>query len=164
MPELATGPIASDADRLLQAEATVRAHCGWHIAPPRTETLVLDGSASPVLTLPTLHLTDVSAVAVDGVALIAGTEFAWSSSGYLLRLAEAVWPWKPRSIVVTITHGHPTAPPEVASVVQAIAARMGSNTAGLASKTAGPFSETYATEMFGYERAALDRHRLPARP
>jgi len=160
--ELVTTLTATDAERLLQAEAEVRAYCGWHIAPSREETLTLDGPGSCTLLLPSLHVTAISKIVENGDELTTD-DYVWSASGLVERITTGrSWTAMPRSIEVTLTHGWTTPPPDVSAVVQAFATRLGQS-AGLVSKTVGPFSETYSPELFGYQQTALDRYRLPKR-
>lgn len=167
--ELATTLVATDDELLEQAEATVRAYCGWHIAPVRTEDVVLDATDSPVLMLPTLRLLDVAAITVDGEVVDPAT-VQWSATGYLRRHWTAgldcprTWGNAPRSVTITITHGWATPPPGVTGVVRALAARAKGNSGGLVSMTRGPFSETYATELFATEQTALAPYKIPPRP
>lgn len=82
----------------------IRAYCGWHVSPSITETITLDGPGSDTLFLPSLHVTDVASVTVDGVAQ---NEPEWSESG-LIR--GAFHGRRFRSIVVTLTHGYTELP------------------------------------------------------
>jgi hypothetical protein len=170
VPELVTTLAATEADRLLQAEAAVRAYCGWHIAPARTEVeLTLDGSGSTVLLLPTLKLTDLLSVTEEEEPVDL-TDVEWTEAGCLRR--ETPWTCKLRGVIVTIDHGHAAAPPEVTAVVQAIAQRAINNPGSLLSKTIGPFSETHSqtagnqalpVTMLDAEKAILARYKLPPR-
>lgn len=160
--ELVNALVATDADRLLQAEAEVRGYCGWHIAPSRSETLTLDGSGSCTLLLPSLHVTSIVSITESGTLLDAA-DYAWSASGVVERVAPGrAWSALPRSIVIELEHGWSTPPPDVAAIVQQLASRLG-HTAGLTSKTVGPFSESYAPDLFAYQRSALARYKLPPR-
>lgn len=167
--ELASGLEATDAELLEQAEAVVRSWCGWHIAPERTETVLLDTTASPYLMLPTLRLVAVTAVTLDGDTVDLST-VEWSESGYLRRhwgttpVSPRTWNAGPRRVAVTFTHGFEVPPPGVTGVVQALAKRAKANTAGLVSVTRGPFSETYSTDLLPTEVTALAAYRLPSRP
>lgn len=158
----------TDEDLLLQAEQMVRDYCGWHIAPARTETLTLDGSGGRAMVLPTLNLTAVASITEDDVALDL-TTIEWSSAGILRRChcyhaCGCRWTRRFRGVVASITHGYDSAPADVSGVVQALAGRAKGNTAGLQSKTIGPFSETYSTDLLSTEMTVLARYRLPSRP
>jgi hypothetical protein len=83
---------ASDEDRLLQAEALVRAYCGWHIAPVRTHTVVVS-SFDATLVLPTLRLVEVvSVVASDGTVLDP-IDYRADPAGVITRNGAHVTPW-----------------------------------------------------------------------
>lgn len=44
----------------------IRAYCGWHIAPVRTEVVAPRGATGHLFTLPTLALVELVALTVDG--------------------------------------------------------------------------------------------------
>lgn len=123
-----------------QAEAMVREYCGWHIAPSRIEDLTVKiPSRSPYETplmtpsrrtvfLPTMHLTAVSAVTLDGEPLTEGTDYEWHQGGYLVRLGfpwidRLDWTGVSRTVVASVTHGYADVPADVQSVVLDIANR-----------------------------------------
>lgn len=174
MAELATTlQPASDEDRLLAAEALVRAYCRWHIAPVRED--VLECSAyDNIVVLPTLRLVEVvSVVDSDGVVLdplaysaspsgvlrLPAPDY-WVRPGYLTDAWARTW----GDFTVRFRHGYEQPPADVTAAVQAVALQAKANAKGLQSKTAGPYSETYATSLLGVHREALAHHRLPARP
>lgn len=97
------------------ASAVVRSIVGWHVWPSRTETVTVDGSASGVVFLPTLHLTDVTSVTSGGTAV---TDFEWAQAGYL---RSPRFTTKRRSVTATITHGYDERPRDLADVVMAMA-------------------------------------------
>lgn len=158
---------ASDEDRLLQAEALVRAYCGWHIAPVRTQTVVVS-SFDATLVLPTLRLVDVlSVVASDGIPLDPA-DYTAHPAGFITRSrypgpSHFGWGHAWGDLTVTFRHGYDAPPADVTAVVQSLGSRAKAGTTGLASRTMGPFSESYAADLFGTEREALARYRLPAR-
>lgn len=165
--ELATSLVTTDADRLLQAEAVVRSYCGWHIAPSRADVeLTLKPSNATVLTLPSLHVTEVT-VEEDGVELT-DDEFAWDANGVLTR-----YPGWCAEVDVTFTHGYATVPADVQAVVQSIAQRAVNNPGSVVRVQDGPFSETYSQTGFNQslpialldaEKTILDHYRIPPRP
>lgn len=72
-------------DFLLSAAlAAVRRWCGWHVTPVRTESVVVDGSGSTVLALPTLRLLELISVTEDGETVDV-SDLEWSSSGLVSR-------------------------------------------------------------------------------
>jgi hypothetical protein len=156
MAELADSLVASDDDRLDQAEALVRGFCGWHIAPSRTETVTLRGRGRSTLFLPSLHVTAVSAITDDGVTVLA-SDYEVSESGVLTHLTGR-WGYN-TDVVVTFTHGYADAPLEVAGIVQALAVRGTSATdikqvGDIVLNTAGPTPTNV-------EQAVLTMYRLP---
>lgn len=155
---------------LSMAEALVRGHCGWHIAPSRTEDVVVDGSGTTVLGLPTLHLTDLVSVTANGTA-VPLEEVEWSAAGYLVR--PAGWGSRARGVLATITHGYSEVPPEVQGVVLSIAARVMASPDGAVRQQVGQVSVTYTQAGFNalagltlldHEQAVLSRHTIPPGP
>lgn len=169
MAELASSLVATDDDRLLQAEAMVRRYCGWHIAPEQDAEWTLDAPAGPHLVLPTLHLTNVESITLDGTLLAGRTptevgDYSWSESGIVTASASHWWGCNYRSIVVKATHGYEEPPPDVTAAVQMLAQRLQENPGGLQQITVGPFSEQYGSEALGSTGATLlAPYRLPWR-
>lgn len=151
----------SDDDRLEQAEAAVRAYCGWHIAPSRTETATFIGDGSAAILLKSLHVTGVASVTVDGVLLDSG-DYSWSEAGVLTRACGPCCRGWRGSVVVVFTHGYDPVPADVTAAVQGLALRGIDNPKSLKSWTRGPFSETYGDGSDG--SSALNRYKLPPRP
>lgn len=167
MPDLATTLTATDAERLEQAEALVRGYCGWHIAPPREETVTLRGIRRAMLFLPSLYVTSVASVTDDGTALTVEDDYTWSPVGVLTRVGY----WSTGEVVVSFTHGYADPPPEVTAVVQAVAQRAVDNPGSLVREQRGPFAETYSQVGFNQsiplvlldaEKETLRRYRIPA--
>lgn len=170
----------SEADALTRAEASVRAYVGWHLAPEKSETITLDGPGSPVLLLPTLRVSAITAVTEDGQA-VAPESYEWSSSGVLRRKGSSSYPsptWGPswtsslRGVTVELTHGFDEMPLDVTAIIERLAAR-----ASEASKGSALLSQVgqvaYATgedgaplsgSLSSLDRAVLGRYKLPPRP
>jgi hypothetical protein len=167
MSELAAGLVASETDRLVQAESLVRGFCGWHITPSRTETVELRAVGGSVLVLPSLHVTAVTAVTDATTPLTVETEYTWSAAGVLTRLGY----WGDGTIVeVEFTHGYDDAPADVEAVVQAVAQRALDNPRSLVRTQVGPFGDTYSTTapnqssslaLLESEKETLRRYRIP---
>lgn len=81
------------------------------------DVITLDGGGSYAVLLPAAPVTAVSEVLLDGEELTEGTDFNWSSDGYLRRLAGLVWPDRLRCLQVTYSHGYSEIPEDVAEVV-----------------------------------------------
>lgn len=162
------GYLQRDLDRytadlaLAGASGVVRLYCGWRI-DRATETFVLDGDASRILTLPTLKLNAVNSVTVEGDELDPD-DYQWSESGMLYRAGG--WPAGFRNIEVDADHGYSPTPDEVRVVVCAIASRHYNNPDGLRSKTVGAISRTFVLETMRGDLSKLEveligGHRLP---
>lgn len=149
-----------------QATALVRAYCGWHVSPVVTETITVGSDGGRVLMLPSLHVTDITSVTVDGVAQ---TDYSWSEAGYV---TGCYWPTGPRSVAVSLTHGFADAP-DVASIILAVASRAQASPDGVVRVQAGQVSRTFSQTAFNvaggvslvaHEKAVLDLYRIPGRP
>lgn len=188
MSEPAPDPPPQAPGTLDQAMASIRAYCGWHIAPSRTEVLTLDGSGANVLVLPSLYVTDVIYVNENGTELADGSdeaypaEYTWSRAGFIKRGQFCGWPgygylgpwWTDalRGITVKLQHGYDDWPVELAGIIQSVATRLVDNPQGLKQQTVGPFSEQYGdaaggsagTAFLAGDEAVLARYKLPPRP
>ncbi|MFD4438990.1 hypothetical protein ACFWPK_04330 [Nocardia sp. NPDC058519] len=173
MPLLATSTDLTkykdgDVDQALEvATSLIRKHCGWHIAPSITATVTVDPTHHPILMLPTTHLTAVATVTELG-ELVPAEDYDWSELGHLTRLCGR-WGWRPRSVMVTMTHGYAEVPPEVMSVALGIATRMETPAGTVRAQGAGVYNVQMATNPDGSvgglslnfeERAVLTRYRL----
>lgn len=153
-PEVAALAVAS-------ASGIVRDFCRWIVAPAEEATFVLDGSGRTLQGLPTLYLTAVSEVRVDGHPI---NDFTWSRRGQLHR--DAGWPDRLRSVEVDCTHGYPTTPDTVRAVVLVLATRPATNPEGLRSKTVGAVArsfifETMRGDLSELQMAQIGGYRLP---
>lgn len=166
MAELAESLTVTEADRLTQAEALVRAYCGWHIAPSRTvEDAVIRGSGTATILLPSLYVTAVAAINDNDTDLTVEDDYTWSAAGVVTRVGY----WSTDEVVVSYTHGYEEPPAEVTAVVQAIAQRAVNNPGGQASsRSIGPFAESYgslatgtALSLLDSEMEVLRRYRIP---
>jgi hypothetical protein len=140
---------------------TVKAYCGWHVAPSLSETVKVEGDGSRVLLLPSLHVTGVSEVRDEDNTVVTG----WK----VRENGVARGCWTPETLYsFDITHGYEEMPGEVAEIVADLDARSGS---------AGAFAQVgqvrYATGSDGApiggalttaQKAVLDRYKLPPRP
>lgn len=148
------------------ASAAIRGYCGWHVWPSLTETLVLDGPGAPVVVVPTLHLTAVTAMAEtprgtgQSPVTVDVDELEWSRSGWVRR-SSGCWTARARGISITVTHGHDGPPPaDVAQVCLALAKRAQGNPGGLRRMQVGQRAEDYAgSGLLMDEKSALDQYR-----
>lgn len=128
-------------DLLMGASAAVRRYCGWHIAPPRTETVTLDGNGGRVIALNTLHMTDVTEVKANGV-VVPSDSYDWSALGNI-ELRGGQWPRRYRAIEVTLTHGYDEAD-DVAQIIKQVCAAAISSPMGATREQAGQVSVSWA--------------------
>lgn len=162
----------SSADRVTRAreaaEAAVRAYCGWHIAPVKTETIKLDGTGTRTLFLPSLHVTDITALKVCGVVQDV-TNLEWSQNGFVR--AHRRWPDRLRAVEITFSHGFESAP-DVAEIVLAIADREVASPSGVVREQAGQVSVSYSQvapgvaggiALLAHEKAILDKYNVHLR-
>ena len=156
---LASTPSGVDEAAWDAACATVRAFCGWHVAPSVTQPMTVDGPGGSMLLLPTLHLTNVTSVTNDGTAV---TDPEWSEAG----MVRGAWSTKFRGVTLSMTHGYELCPDDVALVAQALALRVQANPESAVRVQRGPFSDQYeaGNGLTAFEKATLDRYRLPPRP
>jgi hypothetical protein len=147
------------------ALAAARAYCGWHVIPELVgEELTLDGPGSSLLVLPTLRLTDITALTENGVAIDVET-LEWSIRGLVCKPYRQRWTNEFRGIVATVNHGFTTAPDFNTAVLAAVD-RIGTG----GREVVGPFqflesSAPAAGSMFSpAEKALLDLYRLEPAP
>ncbi|WP_018350951.1 hypothetical protein [Longispora albida] len=164
-PDYTTAPVPANAAALLLVASTeVRGYCGWNISAEPDASAVLDGDGSMILLLPTLLLTAVHTVKVDGIPV---TDYEWSAAGVLRR--RAGWPDQFRAVEVTFGHGYDPVPDDVAAMVVSVAARHAATPAAYRQEAIGAYSYTTAASTPGtpalepVERLVLDRYRLPDR-
>lgn len=156
---------SGDAQSALDAAtATVRAYCGWHVTPSVTEDLTVQPvQYATQIFLPSLHITDVAAVTLDGIDLVAD-DYRWTPNGVLTRVDGAYW-WpylsEPAQVAtVTLTHGYEDAP-DVAQVVMALATRLQSAVGGARIRQVGQVVyDNPTTDGEKDEKAVLDKYRI----
>lgn len=153
-------PVPPDQAALAVAGASgiIRSRCRWNISREVGVTFKVDGSGTYVLNLPTLRLTDVLSVTVDG-GPVDVDDLRWSTRGQLYR--DTVWPrWS--MIEAVVDSGYPDNPDVVKIVALSLAARYIGNPQALKSATVGAVQRVYATpEPNPLELALLDAFRLP---
>lgn len=167
----------TEAEATTRAEAEVRAFCGWHIAPELSEVLILDGSGSRTLLLPSLRVSAITEVVDDGTVLDPSS-YEWSASGVLRRTGAArpsLSTWGPRwssalrGVQVSLTHGFPEMPLDVKTIVERLATRAVEGASVLAqvgqvSYAVGEDGLPATATLSTMDRAVLARYKLPARP
>lgn len=149
---------ASDPDFFLAAAGeTVRwSICQWHIAPSITVTEKVTIQPDGTIMLPTLYLTDVQSITIDGLELDPSAYYL-HQAGYVRRhrtnnyFQWPLWPLEsdhrfrefPSPLAqhaeVTYTHGYPELPAPVKAVAFELATRAMEIPSGVATEiTAGP--------------------------
>jgi hypothetical protein len=138
------------------ASGAVRAQCQWSISQQSAVTLRVDALGwSPVLTLPTMHLTAVTEVRLNGDVLTPGN-YRWSARGQLYRPAG----WGDWTVVeVDCTHGYDPVPDVVRLVTLSMAARYVSNPDAVRIAAVGSVQRTYF-ELTALDENLLDPYRL----
>lgn len=144
-----------------------RAVCGWHIAPVVTEELLLDGSGSYLLRLPSTRVVVVEKVEqIDRDGVRTEVDFEWSTRG-TLRHRRGFWPDSYRSVAVTLRHGYEELPGEIVAVLREAASRGvgGSLIAQVGQVRAGGNGVTPGSASFMLDQyAVLSRYSLAERP
>ena len=105
--QLADSLVATEADRLEQAEAAVRNYCGWHIAPIAVDTVTITKPRSATFVLPSLYVTEVTSITRDG-ELLDDSTYTWSPAGVVTAYSGV---WSGDELVVNFIHGHDPVPP-----------------------------------------------------
>lgn len=160
------------------ATAMVRAYCGWHITPARTETVTLRSNGSACQLLPSLHVTDIALITYGGDILAPVLDYVWSPFGVLDLVANGpyfsnlVAASGAVDIAVTYTHGL-DAVPDVAAVILAIVARAAASPDGVFRTQVGLVAQSYSQtgtnqagglSLLTNELTILHRYRLHAHP
>jgi hypothetical protein len=149
-----------DLNRLLDAaSAAARAWCGWSISA-QTAVDLPGRYAGKVVTLPTLWLTALHTVTVDGTA--EGSLPGWLESG-LLQLQVNAW----AKVVANVDHGYDPIPADVSMAVAGMVSRVQSAPAGVSSERVGMWSVSYAAAALTVDPQAamgLAPYRLPSVP
>lgn len=136
--------VLTDDELIDAATGEIRAACGWHVAPSVTHTLTVESSGSRLLILPTLRLTAVTAVRVDGQDLVS-SGYTWRESGLITRRGGS-WPSAPAVIEADVTHGwQPDEVPHIKGLIAAMVTRVKATKNGLIVRAqAGQVSRTYS--------------------
>lgn len=167
---------AKDADWFLQkAGEVIRSFCQWHIAPSVTETVTVPIKPDGTIELPSLYVTGVQSVTIQGLDLDRSV-YHWHESGYIRHHQFQVFEWPPwplqndqpfreypsptaRHAQVMYTHGYPTLPDVVAAVGLELATRAMELPSGVATDiSAGP--QTISFGPLGLVLTDEERRRL----
>lgn len=160
------------------AQAAMVAYCGWDPTTVVTAATVdLDGDGTSVLFLPSLHVTDVTAVTVtlpDGSTYAAqigtGSDVTWAENGTLIWRPEAgsplgCWPEGQQNVAVTYSGGYSAVPADLAAALASLSARMPTIQTGMTQAkigtaviTRGPTISEGALLLV--EQMVFDRYRI----
>ena len=149
-----------------RATAAARSYCGWHVTPVASdEEIVLDGPGGRLLVLPTLKLTELTAVTEDGVELDLA-DLTWSGTGLVAKRNGTYWTSQLGGIAVTFSHGYASAPDfdhAVAVIAETIAS--GRDDAALIRKRVDDVEYQWASgaDPLAGTAGLLDRYRLERR-
>jgi len=147
---------------LNQASKAIRNYCGWTITQETLTGAAVDGNGRQRLWLPTLLLTAVAEVVLDGRTLVYDVDYQWTSDGMLYR--PTGWPHTPRILSVTYTQGYEAVPDDVAGVCLSIAARRFENPVAYRRESLDDWSVTHADkadrDMTEIELATLGPYRI----
>lgn len=151
---------------LAAASAAIRRWCGWHIGPNIEQTVTLDTDGGDAVGLPSMHVTGLTSLTVDGTDM---TDLAeWSERG-LLRLRSGMFPDGLRRVTVTFRHGYaPDEIPDVQAICLNMARRAMSGPGIIGSQSVNGASVTYLTAggaplsipMLDIERQQLAPYRI----
>lgn len=159
------------------AVAAMVAYCGWDpTVPVSSVTVALDGDGTFLARLPSLYVTDVSAVVVtnpDGstYAATVGTgtaDVSWSENGVMLWQScnnGGCFPEGQQNIAVTYSGGYTAVPADLDAALNHLSGRVaGMN--GATSKRLGSASISYAQSVADgglllIEQMVFDSYRIP---
>ena len=158
------------------AGETIRTFCQWHIAPSVTVAQTLPVQPDGTIMLPSLHVTGVESVSINGVELDSGS-YQWHESGYIRRYRQQpyfqwpLWPLEddlpfrerpsPLALHVDVryTHGYSELPLAVKAVALELATRAMEMPSGVATQiAAGP--QTISLGALGIVLTDDQRRRL----
>lgn len=145
---------------LAAAGETIRNFCQWHIAPSVTVTQQVPIQPDGTIMLPSLYVTGVESVTLNGLELDPCT-YKWFQAGYIKHFRKDYFEWplwplesdRPfreypsplaRHAEVTFTHGYPQLPAAVAAVGMELANRAMELPSGVATQiSSGPYGITF---------------------
>lgn len=139
----------------------IRTYCRWHVWPARTETLTVDGEGGRVLTLPTLHVTNITEIREQDV--VDPEDYEWSQSGDVRR-RRGCWTTRWRGLHIDLTHGYDQCPPALAALLVDTVSEALAHPVG-APSVIGPFQwgaqMPASSRWLSEQRTILDHYRLP---
>ena len=167
IPDLVSSDTTVDSSTWLKAaQQSVRSYCGWHIAPNITQTLKLDSYGARTLLLPSMHVTNISSLLVNGVEMKDSID--WGAAG-TVRLREGYFPDCPGAVQVTLSHGFDAGEvADVTSLILKLAQRGSTGPGVIGSQSTNGSSVTFITAggaplsipLLQIEKNALEPYRL----
>lgn len=126
------------------AAAAVRNYLGWPVSPRTTRTVVLNGSRSCYLPLPTLDpnaaVTEVRDVRTTEPVVLS----SWRKLAVPMLWRAEGWPDEPGSVQVDMTDGFEQCPADLVALVGSVCAELASGATGvLQTLRIDDYSETY---------------------
>lgn len=174
----ATGATISDM-ALVMASGVVRAYCGWSLSEETGVTVTLDSDGGYAVFLPSLYVTGVSAVVLNGTdpggnpwPTLVATDWDWRVNGQVSWLKDGCgWPYGGQRVTVTYSGGYaPTDMPDgVKAVVATLAERLAQtsaiqsrleNVGGIQTNTTYSQAVTAGAGLTSVEQSVLDRYRI----
>lgn len=172
---IAVGAETTQAQLLLDlATAQMQAYMGQVISAVAGEVIVVDAPLDPTMPiiLPESPVTAVSAVSVDGTALVVATDVDWYSTGLVYRRDNRWWSTTGtgrQRVSITYSHGYATIPVDLKDVCLAIAAQRLSGEPGTLVDSEGNPATVSIVQRSGElhqfteaERDVMDRYRVLA--
>lgn len=149
------------ADVVASAAESVRSDAGWHIAPVVTETVILDGTGSKMLLLPTLKVVAVTEVRVwENDAWTVRTGWRIGQSGTLVH--DDRWCYGLDSIQVDLQHGYTQAPADLLPIIAARCQR--AQVDAILTQRSETVGQRTASESYNINRLEIEaKGTLPAR-
>lgn len=151
------------------AAAAMVAYCGWDpTAIVSDVTIAGDGNGTRLLTLPSLYVTDVSAVSIvdcDGdVVTQDAADVGWSENGKLEWQSWGVWPEGSRNILVTYSGGYDSIPDDLSAALAHLSGRLAGM--GATSRRMGTGSVSFGAAIADgglllVEQMVFDRYKIP---
>ncbi|HJQ00084.1 MAG TPA: hypothetical protein VJ851_00660 [Jatrophihabitans sp.] len=158
------------------ARAVMVAYCKWDPTEVVTDkTVYLNGNGTPLLTLPSLYVTDVSEVVITDRAGSVSTatvgvgavDLEWSEDGCLecTGCRFSVFPAGRRNVAVTYSGGYETVPDTLQPALDSIAKRAPSATSGVQKRKLLNAEIQYAASLMAgqlliTEQMVLDQFRI----
>lgn len=157
------------------AQAAMVARCRWDPTEVVTDrTIDLDGNGQPVLMLPSLHVTAVSAVQLvdcEGnitdlvIGPAVGAQVGWREDGELVwRDCGPGWPEGDRNVQVTYSGGYDPVPEDLAAALASLSKRT-AGPAGAVQRRMGTAAVVFAQNiaeggLLTTEAMVFDRYRI----